>query len=123
MGENKEYITLPDEKGTINISEEVIAVVAANAALETEFVSALAASLGKDFAERLGKKNVQKGIKLQFNEENQLSVDVYILTRLGCSVSKVGNDVQNNVASAIEAATGITVAEVNVHICGISLDK
>ena len=123
MGENKEYISLPDEKGSINISEEVIAVIAANAALETECISGLAATLGKDFAERLGKKSAQKGIKLQFSDDNNLAVDVYVLTKLGCSISKVGTDVQNNVVSAIEAATGITVTEVNVHVCGISLDK
>lgn len=123
MGENKEYITLPDEKGSINISEEVIAVIAANAALETECVAGLAAIQGKDFAERIGKKNVQRGIRLQFNEENSLGVDVYILTKLGCSISKVGSDVQNNVVSALEAATGITVTEVNVHVCGVSLER
>ena len=123
MGENKEYMTLPDENGTINISEEVISVVAANAALETEFVSSLSVGSGKDIAERIGKKNSQKGIRLQYNEDGGLIVDVYILTALGCSVINVGNEVQGNVSSAIEATTGITAAEVNVHICGISLDK
>ena len=32
MADNKEYFTLPGDKGNINISEDVIATVAANAA-------------------------------------------------------------------------------------------
>ena len=44
MGENKDYITHPDEKGSVNISEEVISVIAAAAAMETEGVAGLSAS-------------------------------------------------------------------------------
>ncbi len=123
MGENKEYITLPDEKGSINISEEVIAVIAANAARDTEGVSGLASVPVKDLADRIGKKNAQKGVKISLDEENNLCVSVYVLTSIGASVGKVGKDVQASVASAVEAATGITVAEVNVNICGITLDR
>ena len=38
MGENKEYVTQIDELGNIHISEEVLAVIAAAAALEVECV-------------------------------------------------------------------------------------
>lgn len=122
MGENKEYITFPDEKGSVNISEEVLAIIAANAALDTDGVAALSASLGKDIAELLGKKNISKGVKIQIEEES-LKIDVYIMASLGSAISKVGSNVQNAVSAAIESATGITVSEVNVHVCGISLDK
>lgn len=122
MGENKEYITFPDERGSINISEEVVAVIAANAALETDGVVALSASISKDIAELLGKKNISKGVRVA-NDEDGLKVDVYLLTRLGVSVHKVGVDVQNAVSTAVESATGVSVAEVNVHVLGITLDK
>lgn len=121
MGENKEYITYPDEKGNINISEEVIAAIAANAALETDGVAALSNSIGKDFAELLGKKSASKGIRMV--NDDGLKIDVCILTKLGVSVHKVGVDVQNAVSSAIESMTGISVREVNVHVLGVSLDK
>ena len=122
MGENKEYITCPDEKGSINVSEEVLAVIAANAALETEGVTALSSSGSRDISELLGKKNISKGIRIQ-SAEDGLKIDVYLLTKLGVSVHKVGADVQSSVASAIESTTGISVTEVNVHVLGISLDK
>ena len=34
MGESKEYMTLPEENGSINISEEVIAAIAVGAVRE-----------------------------------------------------------------------------------------
>ena len=60
MSEMKEYISRADELGNIHISEDVLAVIAAAAALEVEGVSALAANLGSDIAELLGKKKPGK---------------------------------------------------------------
>ena len=38
MGENKDYMTHPDEMGCIHISEDVLASIAAGAAAEVEYV-------------------------------------------------------------------------------------
>lgn len=123
MGDNnKDYISYPDDKGSINISEEVVAVIAANAALETEGVAALSASLGKDIAELLGKKNLSRGVKISYDGES-VKADVYIMVKIGVSVSKVGQQVQEAVASNIESMTGFTVSEVNVHVCGIAFNR
>lgn len=122
MGENKEYVTYPDEKGSINISEEVIAIIAANAAAEVEGVASLSASLGKDIAELLGKKNISKGVKISVEEE-AVTADVFIMVKIGCAVNEVGMKVQESVISAIQDMTGFEIAAVNVHICGISFDK
>ena len=62
MADGKEYVSRPDELGNIHISEEVLAVIAAAAAMEVEGVGSLAANLGSDIAELLGgKKNLSKG--------------------------------------------------------------
>ena len=41
MGESKEYMTLPEENGSINISEEVIAAIAVGAVRDVEGVSGM----------------------------------------------------------------------------------
>ena len=41
MADSKEYMIHQEETGTIQISEDVLASIASNAALETEGVSAL----------------------------------------------------------------------------------
>lgn len=120
MGEGREYVSRSDELGNIHISEEVLAVIAAAAALEVEGVGGLAANLGTDLAELLGKKNLSRGIRLQVEEEN-VTVEVAILVKYGYTIPDVGHAVQEAVAGSIEATSGLTVAAVNVSVgrCGL----
>jgi len=122
MGENKGYIRSSDEKGSINISEDVVAVIAAAATVDVSGVHGLFFASGKELTNMVGKKGLSKGVKLVIDGEDVI-VDVYILTELGFSVSEVGAEVQSAVISAVEAAVGVTVTAVNVHICGVSLKK
>ncbi len=64
MSDAKDYVVQPDEKGTINISEEVVAAIAALAVSEVEGVFGLSSSFTADLKEMLGKKNMSKGVKL-----------------------------------------------------------
>ena len=122
MGESKGYIRNSDEKGSINISEEVVAVVAAAAAIEVDGVYGLFYSHGKELTNALSKKVLSRGVKLLIDGDD-VSIDVYIIAYIGHSVNEVGADIQRAVASAVEAAVGVSVSAVNVHICGVSLKK
>ena len=122
MGEGKEYVSRSDELGNIHISEEVLAVIAAAAALEVEGVGGLAANLGTDLAELLGKKTRSRGIRLEVAEEN-VTVDVNILVKYGHTIPEVGRAVQEAVMSSIEATSGLTVEAVNVNVGGVIFDK
>ena len=122
MGEGKEYVSRSDELGNIHISEEVLAVIAAAAALEVEGVGGLAANLGTDVAELMGKKTLSRGIRLEVAEEN-VTVDVNILVKYGHTIPEVGRAVQEAVMSSIEATSGLTVEAVNVNVGGVIFDK
>ena len=122
MGEGKEYVSRSDELGNIHISEEVLAGIAAAAALEVEGVGGLAANLGTDLAELLGKKTLSRGIRLEVAEEN-VTVDVNILVKYGHTIPEVGRAVQEAVMSSIEATSGLTVEAVNVNVGGVIFDK
>ena len=122
MGENKEYVTHTDGLGNIHISEEVLAVIAAAAALEVEGVSSLAANLGTDIAELLGKKNLTRGIRVQVTEESVV-VELSILVKYGYTIPDVARAVQDAVYTNIESMSGLTVEAVNVNVGGITFDK
>jgi len=122
MSEGKEYISCPDELGCIHISEDVLAVTAAAAALEVEGVGCLAANLGSDIAELLsGRKNLGRGVRVAVAESG-VSVDISILVKYGSSVQETAKAVQNAVCTAIENASGFNVETVNVHVSGVSFD-
>ena len=122
MGENKGYVRNTDEKGSINISEEVIAVIAAAAASEVEGVYGLHASHGKEITQVTGKRWRTRGVRISADGDD-ITIDVQIMADMGFAVNEVGAEVQKAVISAVEAAAGITVAAVNVHVCGISLKR
>ncbi len=122
MSENKEYISCPDELGSIHISEDVLAVTAAAAALEVEGVGSLAANLGSDIAELFsGRKNLSKGVRVAVTESS-VTVDISLLVKYGSSVQEVAKAVQEAVITAIENASGFSVEGVNVHVAGVVFD-
>ena len=120
MGEN--YICCQAEKGSINISEEVITGVVKSAVSEVEGVAGLSYTAGAELAELIGLKNVNKGVKVQFVDE-KIIIDVIINVMYGCNIVQVAREVQEKVMSMIQASTGLEQAEVNVHVSGISFDK
>ena len=122
MGEGKEYVSRSDELGNIHISEEVLAVIAAAAVLEVEGIGGLAANLGTDLAELLGKKNLSRGIRIQV-EADHVMVDLGILVKYGFTIPDVARAVQEAVAGSIEATSGLAVAAVNVTVGGVVFEK
>lgn len=116
MADNKDYVSLSAEKGTINISEDVIAAVAANAVKDVDGV----ASLGRDSGEIWGKKPANKGVRVINNGED-VSVEVGVMVKRNAAVHSVGAAVQESVKSALESVTGAKVKEVNVLILGVQL--
>jgi len=115
-------VTRTDELGNIHISEEVLSVIAAAAAIEVEGVGGLAGTLGTDIAELLGKKSQSRGIHLQVEGE-AVTVHVAILVKYGYVITDVAKQVQENIASSVEATSGLTVAAVNVNVGGVVFEK
>ena len=123
MAESREYISRPDELGNINISEEVLSVIAAAAATEVEGVGGLAANLGSDIAELLGgKKNLSKGIRITVEEES-IRVDLSILIKYGYTILDVAKKVQSAVFTAVENTSGLTVESVHVPVAGVCCER
>jgi uncharacterized alkaline shock family protein YloU len=120
MGEN--YITCREANGSINISEDVIAGMVRNAALEVEGVAGLANTAGAEISELLGIRSLSKGVKVQFADEKVI-VDTIITVSYGSSVMKVARAVQEKVLAAVQATTGLDQVEVNVHVTGIAFEK
>ena len=120
MGET--YICCQAEKGSINISEEVITDVVKSAVGEVDGVAGLSYTAGAELAELIGLKSVNKGVKVQFIDE-KIIIDVIINVLYGSNIVSVAREVQDKVMSLVQASTGSEQAEVNVHVSGISFDK
>ena len=122
VAENKGYIKNTDEKGSINISEDVVAVIAVTAAAEVEGVYEPCIAPGKDTVNILGRRASPKGVKLSIDGD-KITVEINIIAQFGFSVSEVGAAVQKAISLAVEGTTGVTVQAVNVNICGVALKR
>ncbi len=106
------------ELGKIEIAPEVIEVITGLAAAEVEGVAHMSGGFVGDIAERLGRKNLAKGVKVEVGKK-EAAVDVYIIVKFGYKIPEVARNIQENVRHAIENMTGLKVVEVNVHIVDV----
>lgn len=120
MAEHKEYWATESDQGSIRISEDVVASIAALAASDTEGVSGLYSSLTSDIVSFLSKKNLAKGVRIEIGEQDTVKVEVGFLALFGHNICEVAKQVQQNVQSAVESMTGLKVTCVNVHVGGVT---
>ena len=124
MADNKEYMVLPEENGTIHIAEEVIAAIAVDAVRDVEGVSGMMTNLGGSVTDLVtNRKNAQEGVKsVKIETEGEvLHLDMYLTVAYGNPILEVAGNAQKAVKSAIEAMTGCTVGAVNVHVGGVTM--
>lgn len=118
MSENEKYISHREENGSIHISQEVLAVIAAAAAADVEGVGGLSATLGSEVSGLVGRKVQAKGVRLSMEEE-RVNVDLSLLVKYGYAVPDVARAVQDAVMSAVENTSGLSVNAVNVTVTGV----
>ena len=122
MAEKNEYFTQKLENGTLQISEDVVASVAAAAVLEVEGVCGLSSSISTDIAEILGMKAVARGIRLTNNvKDGTVKIECDVVAKFGQSVFSLAKTVQ--VKTSVESITGLRVSQVDVNICGIAMPR
>lgn len=127
MGEEKkqskkeEEIVLSEGENNIEISDDVVAVIAGMAAAEVSGVAEMAGGFAGGISEVLsGKKNLAKGIKVEILDNKEARIDVNIIVEYGARIPDVAFEIQKRVKKSVENMTGLSVLEVNVHVQGVS---
>ena len=124
--ENKPIEEVQEQEKTenegIQISNDVIAVIAGVAVSEVQGVSSMAGGFAGGISEVLsGKKNLAKGIKVE-KEASMVKIDVNIIVEYGTRIPDIAFEIQNRVKTSVETMTGLTVEEVNVHVQGVNTE-
>ncbi len=126
MDENKniiEEITLEEDTGKVNISDEVVATIAGIAATEIKGVAGMSGNALDVISQKLGaKKSSQRGVKVSVTPDGAV-IDLYIVVDFGVRIPELAWEVQENVKNSVESMTGIDVIKVNVRIEGVSFEK
>ncbi len=123
LKEKKENEVNSAESSNIQISDDVVAVIAGMAASEVPGVSDMAGGFAGGISEVLsGKKNLSKGIKVDITDKST-KIDVNIIVEYGARIPDVAFEIQKRVKKSVESMTGLSVEEVNVHVQGVSTSR
>lgn len=109
-----------EEIGEVQISNEVVAIIAGLAATEVEGISGMVGNLKGDIVELLGRKNLSKGVVVEVNEDS-ISLELSVIVDFGASIPKLSQTVQEKVKYAVETMTGLIVDEVNVKVVSVDV--
>lgn len=118
-------ITLSENEnniGTVQIADDVVAMIASLAATEIDGVSSMVGNITNALMSTVGMKKLTRGVKVSILE-NVVTVDLTIVLEYGYNIPTTCKKVQDKVKVAIETMTGLSVADVNIRIASVKLDK
>lgn len=116
------HLPTGDEYGKVLFADDVVATIAGLAATDVKGVAAMSGGIANGIAEKLGRKSLAKGVKVQVGEK-EAAIDLYIIVDYGVKVPEVAWNIQESVKKAVETMTGLSVIEVNIHVQGVSFEK
>ena len=105
--------------GEVQISNDVLAVISAMAAMEVDGVVAMAGNITAELVSKLGMKKLSKGVRVDV-VDNTVMVDLSIILRINENIVTISKKVQDKVKTTVENMTGMEVAKVNVNIASVA---
>lgn len=109
--------------GTLKISDEVIAVCAANATLKTKGVAELAGGISNALSKTILRKELlSKGVKISQND-NGMTIDIFVIVEYQVNIPAVAWEIQEHVKKEVESMTDLTVGAVNINVQGVRLPE
>ena len=109
-----------NENGSVNVSTNVYSDIAGTAASNCFGVKGMAArSVSDGVYHLLRKESMSKGVKVEFHEDESISIDLHIMVDSGVNLNAVGASIISEVRYMVTNYTGTQVREVNVYIDSI----
>lgn len=107
----------------LNISEDVIGIIAGLAASEVEGIAGMTLGFVDGINQILGgNKKYSKGVKIEL-EGRKVTIDLFVNVKYGVRIPDIAYAAQNSVKTAVETMTGLEVTAVNINVQGITFDK
>ena len=106
-----------NENGAVNVSTSVYTDIAGTAAINCLSVKGMVArSVSDGLYHLLRKESLGKGVKIEFHEDNSISIDLHIMVDVGVNLTAVGEAIIERVSYEVTNCTGTPVRAVNVYI-------
>ncbi|HBY58035.1 MAG TPA: Asp23/Gls24 family envelope stress response protein [Candidatus Atribacteria bacterium] len=110
------------ELGSITVSKEVVAIIAALETIKVKGVVGISSGHRAGSVEVLPKKDLVKGIEVWMKPE-EVALTIPIVTDYEIGIFKVAQEVQKRAKQSIETITGLKVLKVNVNVQGVKFKE
>ncbi|MFS0574266.1 Asp23/Gls24 family envelope stress response protein [Sporosarcina sp. 179-K 3D1 HS] len=113
-------IEVKNEFGKIDITNDVIAQVVGEAAIECYGIVGMASrhQIRDGLTEILRKENFGRGVIVR-TIGDEIHIDMYIIVGYGTKISEVAYQVQSKVMYTLKKTLGMTVTSVNIFVQGV----
>ncbi|MCG3141060.1 MAG: hypothetical protein HDKAJFGB_02230 [Anaerolineae bacterium] len=115
--------------GRIEVAPRAIESIAGLAVLESYGVVGMAPKdsssrerLAEYMAALLPRANFRRGVAVTCRD-GRIAIDLYVVIEYGTRISEVAVGIKNRVKYIVERDTGLTVAQVNVHVQGLRVSN
>ena len=106
-----------NENGSVNVSTSVYTDIVGTAVINCFGVKGMAArSLSDGLYHLLRRESVGKGVHVQFNEDDTISIDLHIIVDNNVNLNAVGASIISEVRYVVTNCTGTEIRAVNVYI-------
>ena len=106
-----------NDNGSVQVSTNVYVDIAGTAASNCFGVKGMAARSVKDGVYHLLRvESMGKGVRVEFNDDCSVSIDLHIMVDHGVNLNAVGASIISEVRYVVTKCTGTEVRDVNVYI-------
>ena len=106
-----------NEQGSVNVNANVYSDIAGTAASNCFGVKGMAArSVTDGVYHLLRKESMSKGVRVEFHEDDTISIDLHIMVDNGVNLNAVGASIISEVRYVVAKCTGTEVRAVNVYV-------
>ena len=111
---------IDSQLGSISIDSEVIAKYAGSTAVECFGIVGMAAVSMKDGLVKLLKgDSLTRGIKVDIDEDNKITIDFHVIVSYGVSILTVADNLIENVKYKVCEFTGLEIKKINIFVEGV----
>ncbi len=121
--DNRFTIDEDGSSGYIQIADDVVSSIIGLAVTEVDGVSKLTGDITRDLVAKLGKNSLSKGVRVIFDDEENLKVYVSIEIKFGYNIVDVSRAIQEKVKQSLLTMTGLECSTVNVKISSIDFSE
>ena len=113
-----------NKSGSVTVGTNVYTDIAGTAAINCMSVKGMVArSVSDGVYHLLRRESMGKGVRVEFHEDNTISIDLHIMVGNGVNFNAVSESIMEEVRYMVQKCTGSEVRAVNVFIDSITIGK